>query len=688
MTFLNCSRTENPNAFALIKLLKIQLVLCLALFLAAASDSMAAVTFDPPEAEGCVPVTITYDGTGRTLDGAAQVFIHIGRNGWQDVIDLEMQYISGELWEYTFETPPDTYEINMAFNNGLGTWDDNDGENWSLSFAACGTPPPPAVTFDPAEPNGCVPVTITYNGEGRVLDGAAQVFIHIGRNGWEDVIEPNPEMTYITDELWEYTYTMPGNTTELNLVFNDGFGTWDNNDGQDWTLAVTDCGEVEPGPPARIAFSTPARTVTEGFTSDLITVELRDELRQGTTSDGPTVINLGSDRAGIFRDADDTADVTSVTIGDGQSSASFRYTSTTVGTHELTASNWELTGASQNLTVLSATPGAVVYTDAVGDIFPDFPHLDIASVEVSNTSTHLLFRITVVGNPSSPDWGKYMIGFDTGPGGDIAGNGWGRPISMSSGMNHWVGTWVDGGNGGQVWNWTGEDWNLQSQSGGTNPDDILVTKDTTTVYIQFAFAGLGLNLGDSFSFDIYSSGGGGGDGAIDSLANPDRTISDWGEPYDSGSLVAEYTLTDPSGDPWQMDSNNDGIPDGWYLEFGFDPRGPSIADVDSDGDGFTNLEEFLLGTNPTDPTSRFQVTSVELNGDGHWTVTWTSVGGRTYSVEYTNDLNQPFEQAAVVTEDAVADGVETTRTFVDDHSQTGGPTDTGRRFYRILLVID
>ena len=685
MFYLNRSRPVMPNSFALI-------VLCLALFMAAASDSVADVTFDPPAPEGCVPITITYDATGRSLDGASQVFIHIGRNGWQDVIepDPEMTWMGGELWEYTYATPPDTYEITMGFNDGFGTWDTNDFLNWSLSFTDCGTPPPPTVTFDPAEPVGCVPVAITYDGTGRVLDGAAQVYIHIGRNGWQNVISPNPAMTSLGNNRWEYTYNMPGETTQLNMVFNDGADTWDNNSEQDWALAVTDCGFVEPGPPATIVFSTPARTMTEGFTSDLITVQLRDAPDQVTTSEGTTLVTLSSNQPGTFRNADDTENINSITIGDGESSASFRYTSTTVGTHVLTASNLSLIDTTQNLTVYPATPMAGVYNDSVGDVFTTAGGgiLDITRVEVSNTATDLLFKITVAGNPIATDWGKYMIGLDTASGGDISSNGWGRPISMSSGMDHWVGTWVDGGNGGEVWTWTGTAWNRQSATYGENPDNIGVTKDTTTVYIQFGFSGLGLSLGDSFSFDVYASGGGGGDSAIDSLANPNQTISDWGQAYDSGSILVEYTLTEDSSDPWLTDSNEDGIPDGWYLQFGFDPEGPSIAEIDTDGDGFTNRQEFLLGTNPTDPNSRFRIVSFDFDGEGLPRLTWTSVGGRTYSVEYTNDLILGFTEAAVVVEDAVADGVETTRTFVDDTSTSGGPTDTGRRTYRVQLVLE
>lgn len=43
---------------------------------------------------------------------------------------------------------------------------------------------------------------------------------------------------------------------------------------------------------------------------------------------------------------------------------------------------------------------------------------------------------------------------------------------------------------------------------------------------------------------------------------------------------------------------DDGIEIGWKIKFGFDPADPLVKDEDPDGDGFTNLEEFLAGTNP------------------------------------------------------------------------------------------
>lgn len=196
------------------------------------------------------------------------------------------------------------------------------------------------------------------------------------------------------------------------------------------------------------------------------------------------------------------------------------------------------------LTSFALTSTAANYSDSVGDIMPGANSiLDISSVEVNSTATDLIFKINLVGDPVATDWGKYMIGLDTAPGGDAVGNGWSRPISMASGMDYWVGSWADWGNGAEIYKYTGA-WALQSATYNPNPDNISFSKDPTSVTIQFNFAGLGLAPGSSFLFDVYTSGGGGGDGAVDALANPAMTIANWGDPYTTQSPVS-YTIPVP-----------------------------------------------------------------------------------------------------------------------------------------------
>ncbi|HMP83101.1 MAG TPA: pectate lyase, partial [Verrucomicrobiota bacterium] len=51
--------------------------------------------------------------------------------------------------------------------------------------------------------------------------------------------------------------------------------------------------------------------------------------------------------------------------------------------------------------------------------------------------------------------------------------------------------------------------------------------------------------------------------------------------------------------PAPTDTDRDGMPDSWENKFGFDAKDPTDGDLDKDGDGYTNVEEFLNGTDPT-----------------------------------------------------------------------------------------
>jgi len=47
-----------------------------------------------------------------------------------------------------------------------------------------------------------------------------------------------------------------------------------------------------------------------------------------------------------------------------------------------------------------------------------------------------------------------------------------------------------------------------------------------------------------------------------------------------------------------QDSDRDGMPDDWEKRYGFDADDPADGNTDVDGDGYTNLEEYLNGTEP------------------------------------------------------------------------------------------
>ncbi|HRX86425.1 MAG TPA: glycoside hydrolase family 31 protein [Phycisphaerae bacterium] len=89
-------------------------------------------------------------------------------------------------------------------------------------------------------------VTIQYDPTGRVLDGAAQVYLHHGINGWNPTAAPDPAMTWNAGAgVWEATVAVSADATQFDMVFQDGAGTWDNNGGADWHLFVVGGGAAK-----------------------------------------------------------------------------------------------------------------------------------------------------------------------------------------------------------------------------------------------------------------------------------------------------------------------------------------------------------------------------------------------------------------------------------------------------------
>lgn len=169
---------------------------------------------------------------------------------------------------------------------------------------------------------------------------------------------------------------------------------------------------------------------------------------------------------------------------------------------------------------------ATTFNDALGDNFDGNAHMDIKSVDVTNTASDITFTITLNGDIAATNWGKYCVGIDknasTGDTSAPVGNPWGRNIRMADGMDAWIGTWVDSGGGVQPWTYSGS-W---SQNGQLSP-----TLSQFSTSFTIPLASLGLAAGGPIRFDVYSSGGGGGDSANDVSSLATQSINDWQVPY-------------------------------------------------------------------------------------------------------------------------------------------------------------
>lgn len=76
-----------------------------------------------------------------------------------------------------------------------------------------------------------------------------------------------------------------------------------------------------------------------------------------------------------------------------------------------------------------------------------------------------------------------------------------------------------------------------------------------------------------------------------------------GRPIPAESEVCPYCKVKQNVVKIEADADHDGLPNEWEVKYGLNPNDPNDAAKDLDGDGFTNLEEYLAKTDPKDKAS-------------------------------------------------------------------------------------
>jgi hypothetical protein len=119
------------------------------------------------------------------------------------------------------------------------------------------------------------------------------------------------------------------------------------------------------------------------------------------------------------------------------------------------------------------------------------------------------------------------------------------------------------------------------------------------------------------------------------------------------------------------DSDLDGVPDLWEIANGFSPTSPLDGDLDTDGDGMKNREEYIAGTNPTNALSYLKVDQLSVSSPAE--ITFEAMSNRTYSILFTDHLGLTTWQKLT---DIVARTNNRVETVTD-------PNPTASRYYRI-----
>jgi hypothetical protein len=188
-------------------------------------------------------------------------------------------------------------------------------------------------------------------------------------------------------------------------------------------------------------------------------------------------------------------------------------------------------------------------------------------------------------------------------------------------------------------------WPVRDSSGTANPVTTAAQADTRSYVLNVSSPygtptpAVGANSGYSWKSTVTASVD-----AVVMLGGTNFSCIGWNgagmTPPLGGETNAVFQLVEPVSSiswKWINDLDLDGIPGEWELLY-FGSETGAVANIDIDGDGYTAWQEYILGTNPTNGGSSFLFTPGSNPPPGEFSVDFTTVPGRLYTVECTDDL--------------------------------------------------
>ena len=620
-------------------------------------EPSTVVTTSPNPPVAGQPVTVTYNPAGRNLASAALVNIHHGFNqdipaNWTALPGLPMTK-SGSNWTFTYTVRTNATSIALVFNNGSGTWDNNGGGNWNLTVAI--QPPP---TDPPAVPTGLQATATTSTSISLSWTPAATATSYIVLRDGTQVGAPQ-DTNYVDTALLpenSYTYTVKAVNVAGSSASSAGLS------------ATTSFAPLNPN---QITVVDPAASGSVAGNSYIFRGRAGSAFVNGLTWFNPTTGATGLvpfPGGNVSNGWDWTAN-----IGLGGSANAVTFSGTFA-----TSSTQTLTDSPDNYSFWSNGR-----TGGTG--------FEAWSLTSSGSGGHFLAQTSSHANMSVGSAAGFGLWANSG-GISTATRNFSTPMAAGDIFAlRFDSNWVDNGaetgfalsdNSGNV------KFRFYFVGGQNNYriNDAIVGRESGIGYTE---GGLSLAFALT-SANTYTLSTGGANisgtlapvgGAISRLVVENKNAGSYTERNlyigsmthtrqlsDAGTITAAASVLSYSG-------TTDGIDNSWWALFGIG-EGNRVASLDPDGDGFTNLQEFALGTNPMDSSSTFNVKTIERNGNS-LTITWSSVSGKKYQVQAATQLNPSSWQdvGEVVTANS---GVSTKTLTV--------PFDASTYFIRLNLV--
>ena len=598
--------------------------------------SSAAFSASPSD---CAPLTVTYTANSGPLSNSVPVKMWLSFNG-VNFTSYTMTNSGGGIHVYTVTPVPDNApNATVYFQNDAETITDNrNGQNWSTTILDCDAPTGPSTAIFSNAP-ACQPVTIDYRPNSHPLQNATQVFAHIGFNDFA-IVRPSQVMTKITNNLWRITLVPTNDVAQIDVVFNNGAGTWDNNNGADWAFALNVC--AGPELPTGFSITNPPNDIAVGNGTVAYVLEGIGESVVGllnwtnalTGGSGVTFAGLNWQISSIplgvgtnVITVTGTNMASSVVTSALDSAASGVYGDGWIDTDNggTGLGNWQLYTSTTN----SSQSGRFIANSAEVNIVKPAWGLYANSGNLSEAKRQLL-------NPLATGQ-TFFVSFDNG----FIDTGAGAGVAMQNAQGETL--WEFFFNGGDTfYSMSGNTTDVGFTAAGievqfwlTGPTNYGTKISPNGGAVREYFGNLNPSTNSAVTLFRVWNNNAGSDSVRDVFFNSIMIASSNMTGGISTSDTVVITRAAGAGD-----SNGDGVPDDWYNQYGMNPGTPGLGGQDTDNDGMNNWDEYVYDTNPTNAAS-FNANSIEFMTDGQiidLRVESPTSTGRLYDVYWATSL--------------------------------------------------